>query len=115
MAVRSHEDAALCEEREDMEHSLLWQVENVAPPAPSAPPPVVAPSLAPVAPPVPYSVPELPQEEWLPLPGTQPAHSIHILKTQPLFRQALLSRPVSDCRLWLHDGHLPLDLYIPPP
>ena len=115
VALRGRKDTELhlAVEAEDMECSLLRQVENVGPPAPLAPPPIAGPSRPPVA--VPYSLPDLPLWEYTPPPGSRPAHCLHILKTQPSFCQALLSGPTSDRLQWLHNGHLPPDLYIPPP
>jgi len=71
-ALRDREDAKLrlAADAEDMERSLLRQVENAGPPAPSAPPPVAGPSRAPVAAPLPYSLPELLWMEYNPPPGS---------------------------------------------
>ena len=81
-ATCSRKDAVLREEREDMERSLLQQVENVAPPAPSAPPPVAAPSLAPVASP---SNPPAPTVGIYPGFGSKVAHAIAFLNECPPF------------------------------
>ena len=117
-ALRDCEDTELrlLAASKDMERSLLRQVENAGPPAPSAPPPIAGPPPpAPVATRVDYSLPARPWMEYNPPPSSRPAHCIHILRTQPHFHQALLSGPTSDRDKWLHDGHLPKDLYIPPP
>jgi len=114
MAARDSEDYALRLEREDMERSLLRQVDNAGPPAPMASPPVAAPSLAPVAPPLAWSVPPL-LWAFVPDPRTCGTHALHILQTQLQFRRDLLSGPASDRLQWLRDADLPKNLVIPPP
>jgi len=118
-ALQDREDAELCllAGAEDMERSLLRQVENTAPPAPSAPPPVAGPPLAPVA--SPSNPPALTAEPisglWTPRDGPKAAHAINFLHHRPSFRQSLLDGPAFVTQQWLADAGLPPDFVIPPP
>ena len=82
MALWDHEDAELRMESEDMERSLLQLVENAAPPAPSALPPVVGPPTAPVASP---SNPSTTTIGTYTGSGSKVDHTIRFLQERPPF------------------------------
>jgi len=115
--LRDHEDTELHlqVEAEDMERSLLWQVENAGPPAPSAPPPVVGPPLATgVA--VPSDIPA-PAAGWTytgSTPGTKAEHAVCFLNSNIPFQRSLLDSPTFIRLNWLREWDLPPNFVIPP-
>jgi len=114
--LRDREDAELRLRADagDMERSLLRQVENAGPPAPSAPPPVMGPPppLAPVA--SPSNAPALTPGTYLGV-GTKAAHAIRFLSERPPFRRYLLDGPTFARLQWLSQWDLPPDYVIAPP
>jgi len=116
--LRDHRDAELrlLAEAEDMERSLLRQVENAGPPTPPAPPPIVGPPLATgVA--VPSDIPT-PTASWAytgSTPGTRAEHAVRFLNSNIPFRRYLLDGPAFIRLQWLHEWDLPPDFIIPPP